>query len=62
MKLIVDELPKRPDDCPFSRYGDGCFYCSLAKDDYCSCGLEYIGRNCEFLKEACDESSCRQDS
>lgn len=51
MKLIVDGLPEKPEDCPFARYENGYFYCSLEKEDYCSCGLEYNGRNCEFLKK-----------
>ena len=48
MKIIVNEVPKRSIDCPFSKYLYSGYSCKLKKD---TCDVDY-NRECEMLMSA----------
>lgn len=58
MKIIVDELPKSPEECPFARAEDegyNYYTCLLKKekeDVYGGCGLCWPVPECNMLKVA----------
>lgn len=50
MKIIVDEMPKSPYECPFAKYEYGAFSCKL-KTGVCSLDRN---RKCRMLLNAKD--------
>lgn len=48
MKIIVNEVPKRSYECPFSKYVYGGYSCKLKKD---TCDVD-CKRECEMLMSA----------
>ena len=52
MKVIVDELPKEPKECLFSKWDKAAFcgYICPFKGDYC-----WEVDECPFLKQECEE-------
>jgi hypothetical protein len=55
MKIIVDELPKSPEECPFAieeSEWPGHHSCSLEKRSVYGCSLEWATPECRMLKVA----------
>ena len=47
MKIIVDEIPKKPRECIFAEYDSGYMYCRLSKE---ICDLEICEKCNKLLK------------